>query len=609
MAAALAGVIAVLALSGTLGARRSDVELLDVACKQQLASAAHALGWSSVEAYEKNLRAEGHPVGCRPAQAHSSVPSHALRGVLPHPVQQHSDNIIKWMFGDLFDDHPAKSLHPTALHLAGSPQTASSHVAVQSVIRRDDGSRVHRTAAEKQYDEERSHLNADAEGESRAKQTEGNSLEQEREALRVREARDERRERQDEEERKKLDQMREIPSASKPSRQARAAKPLSPALQLARAASAAGDMWGDEAVPVQPVAEVERRAVRPEDSSIDEREVDQVRSMAAEAKALGYKLVPSGLEQQAEEFGYDLVPRGHARGTASPRPAGMEGTEQARDVPGAEMSYPGQLQLLAEKDVEHRLSALSKTNQAKRLRKQAALEEHLKLEFQVQQDMKKAQLRQQATEKRAAEQFAADEAVSRYKHMLTFPDQSRKALMKIAEEHATGVQHQNAQVAAERKSAGKLAASQLAHYNLLSFDEDEFGKAGSEGSKASPSQRRQQAAKLHAGEQVELPSALQRATQELAAAKAQIARDTLALAAKPPAAAAAAQTGAGGARASPLRSVFESHSAAAHAGGRDGGVASRGKVAGEVPESVATRQLGVQSRPRLAWNGRGIPRF
>jgi len=528
-------------------------------------------------------------------------------------VQQHSDNIIKWMFGDLFDDHPAKSLHPTALHLAGSPQTASGHVAVQSVVRRDDGSRVYRTAAEKQYDEERSHLNADyrerAEGESRAKQTERNSLEQEREALRVREARDERRERQDEEERKKLDQMRGIPS--EPSRQARAAKPLSPALQLARAASAAGDMWGDEAVPVQSVAEkVERRPVRPEDSSIDERKVDQVRSMAAEAKALGYKLVPSGLEQQAKEFGYDLVPRGHARGAASPRPAGMEGAEQARDVAGAEMSSPGQLQLLAEKDAEHRLSALSKTNQAKRLRKQAALEEHLRLEFRVQQDMKKAQLRQQATEKRAAEQFAADEAVSRYKHMLTFPDQSRKALMKIAEEHATGVQHQNAQVAAERKSAGKLAASQLAHYNLLSFDEDDFGKAGSEGSKASPSQQRQEAAKLHAGAQVELPRALQRATQELAAAKAQIARDTLALAAKPPAAAAAAAyTDVGGARASPLRSVFESHSAAPHAGGRDGGVASRGKVAGEVPESVAKRQIAVQSRPRLAWNGRGIPRF
>jgi hypothetical protein len=386
---------------------------------------------------------------------------------------------------------------------------------------------------------------------------------------------------------------------SRPFRQARPAeKPLSPALQLAKAASAAGDMWGDAAVAVQPVAQAPARRgdARPEIRD-GVRKMEQVRSMAEEARALGYKLVPAGLEQQAKEFGYDLVPRG---ATASRQPDGGVTQEDG----GAEMASPGKLEVLAEEDVEHRLSALSQTKQAKRLRKQAALEQRLKLEFQAQHDMKMAQLRQQARAKRAAEQRAADEAVNRYKHMLTFPDQSRAALMKIAEEQATGVQHQNEEVAAERKSAGKLAANQLAHYNLRSFHEDEFHKLGAEGGGlASIASDKDAPAKLDAARHVDMPGALRRATQELAAAKAQIAQDTLALAAKPRATLSRASAGSKHG-ASPLRSVFEAHSTA-----RDAAEGVRGKEGSAVQAGGSPPQEAVRSRPRLSWNGRGIPRF
>ena len=106
---------------------------------------------------------------------------------------------------------------------------------------------------------------------------------------------------------------------------------------------------------------------------------------------------------------------------------------------------------------------------------------------------------------RAAEHRAAEQADTRYSNMLTFPDQTRKvpttaALhmmhththtqthththnpnpqrntqeeMKMLDEHVNGESRKDRQTATERRSAGRRAAAQLAHYNLLSFHEDE----------------------------------------------------------------------------------------------------------------------------------------
>ena len=144
-----------------------------------MAAAASALGWSSVEAYKKNLRAEGKPVGCavptsapaaRPPQMRAPGGAKLAAGP-PHPVQQHSDNIIKWMFGDLFDDHASHSLHPTALHLAGKQFKAKeAPKPAAPVVLRADGSRVHRTAAEKMYDREQHELRVEEREERRYRQ-------------------------------------------------------------------------------------------------------------------------------------------------------------------------------------------------------------------------------------------------------------------------------------------------------------------------------------------------------------------------------------------------------------------------------------------------------
>jgi len=57
--------------------------------------------------------------------------------------------------------------------------------------------------------------------------------------------------------------------------------------------------------------------------------------------------------------------------------------------------------------------------------------------------------------------------------MLSFPDQSQAAKERVVEERMTGENKLHQEVAAARKRAGSEAAQQLAHYNLLSFHEDE----------------------------------------------------------------------------------------------------------------------------------------
>jgi hypothetical protein len=400
---AFVGLLAALALTGALQPRGGAVELLDSACEEQMAAAASALGWSSVEAYKKNLRAEGKPVGCAvpaPAPAARLPQMRAPSGAKPHPVQQHSDNIIKWMFGDLFDDHASHSLHPTALHLAGKPFKAKeAPKPAAPVVLRADGSRVHRTAAEKMYDREQHELRVEEREERRYRQErqehavrgderrsemeleeakvkrEEAKVAQEREVLKEREARVERTERREEEERQELREEEAKASeraAVPPVRgdaemgddEGAATKTAQPTRELVKAFADVGDMWSDHSVPMQAQVPVQAQvpAQVPVKEALNTQAVEAVKTMAEEAKALGYKLVPAGLSKEAKEMGYNLVPR-----SAAPAPAG-DGVEEG----GSEMSmsHPGMLEALAERDVEHQLAELTMSPTAKRLEQQ-----------------------------------------------------------------------------------------------------------------------------------------------------------------------------------------------------------------------------------------------
>jgi len=240
-----------------------------------------------------------------------------------------------------------------------------------------------------------------------------------------------------------------------------------------------------------------------------------------------------------------------------------------------------------------------------------------------------AQLREQSRAKREAEHRNADSTIKRYGTMLSFPDESRHAEMKLLEEHMTGESLQNKQVALERKNAGKLARTQLSHYNLLTFDEDEFKVAHAHtktwqkpavaaASKEAPQQLATRPAgattatrashaptsSVQLQTNVDMPAALELATRELAAARAQIAQDTLTLAARPlplpqPAAARRAPVGreGGGAHREAARPVAVAHTA--HAVVRRGGA--------DVEEREADKASHAKSM--LSWDGKGIPRF
>ena len=286
--------------------------------------------------------------------------------------------------------------------------------------------------------------------------------------------------------------------------------------------------------------------------------------------------VPAGLEKQAQEMGYDIVPS-----SAAPAPAdgGLQLGAAMRAQEGSEMSpsQPGTLEVLAERDVEHQLAELTRSRTAKRLEKQAKLEQRLKLEFQAQSDVKKAELREQARAKRAAEHRAAEQADTRYSNMLTFPDQTRKEEMKMLDEHVNGESRKDRQTATERRSAGRRAAAQLAHYNLLSFHEDEFKSPHARAGATETPHHTALSKSPAAGAASELkspvadmPSALKRATLTLASAEAQIAKDTSALAAAPKSAAAqvrlatrvgARRAGDGKQRASPSARGGDAHTA------------------------------------------------
>ena len=497
-----AGLLVVLALTNafqtTSGVKPAS--LLDAGCEEQMAAAADALGWSSVSAYEKNLRAEGHPVGCvvPGAQPTMAASSNKLAGSKPHAVGQNK-SIMKWMFGDLFDDHPQKSLNPTALHVGGKP-AAAPHLDSNTQVTAKKKPVVHRTAAERSFDkkeareeyelrtvhserhERRIHRQLP---EIRADQQSERGLlavERKENVLREREAHDARVEERVAVERKALQKLRaeEVQASEQMMRQSRqtdAAKPTRPSAParrgLANAMADGGNLWGDTRV-LQPAAAAASAplpvAMRRESSTRrprhddDERSVEQVQTMADEAKALGYKLVPAGLEAKAQQMGYDLVPRATA-----PEPT----VDAAMRAQEGERSAPANLEVLAERDVVHQMSIMTQTKDAKRLQQQARLEARLKLEFKAQHDVKMAQLREQSRAKRAAEHRNADSAIQRYATMLSFPDESRHAEMKLLEEHLTGEKTQDTQVAMERKNAGKLARTQLSQYNLLTFDEDE----------------------------------------------------------------------------------------------------------------------------------------
>ena len=403
---ALVGLLAALALTGALEPRDGAVELLDAGCEAQMAAAASALGWDTVEAYKKNLRAEGKPVDCSaPAAAPAAPQMHAAGGAKlaagPHPVQQHSDNIIKWMFGDLFDDHPSHSLHPTALHLAGHTAAQAPKPAAP-VVRRADGSRVRRTAAERRYDNEQHELrveereerqyraerrehaelgserHSEMEREEARVKREAAKVREERAVLQEREARVARTERKEDEERRELRQEEARAAEGRAARDGDEAtmrdarqrrpetKPLPPTRQLAKALEDAGNMWGDKPVPVPGAQAPARPAHHRHD---DTRSVEAVKTMAEEAKALGYKLVPAGLEKQAQEMGYDIVP---SRAAPAPADGGLQLGAAMRAQEGSEMSpsQPGTLEVLAERDVEHQLAELTRSRTAKRLEKQ-----------------------------------------------------------------------------------------------------------------------------------------------------------------------------------------------------------------------------------------------
>ena len=495
-----AGLLIALALTNafqtTSGVKPAS--LLDAGCEEQMAAAADALGWSSVSAYEKNLRTNGHPVGCvvPGAQPTMAASSNKLAGSMPQAVGQHN-SIMKWMFGDLFDDHPQKSLNPAALHVGGKP-AAAPHLDSNTQVTAKKNPVVHRTAAERSFDKEEAREEHELRTmhserlerrihrqlpEIRADQQSERGLlavERKENALREREAHDARVEERVAVERKALQKLRaeEVQASEQMMRQSRqtdAAKPARPSApaRLANAMADGGNLWGDTRV-LQPAAAAALAplpvAVRRESSTRrphhddDERSVEQVQTIADEAKALGYKLVPAGLEAKAQQMGYDLVPR-----AAAPEPT-VDADMRAQE---GERSAPANLEVLAERDVVHQMSMLTQTKDAKRLQQQARLEARLKLEFRAQHDVKMAQLREQSRAKRAAEHRNADSAIQRYATMLSFPDESRHAEMKLLEEHLTGEKKQDTQVAMERKNAGKLARTQLSQYNLLTFDEDE----------------------------------------------------------------------------------------------------------------------------------------
>jgi len=495
-----AGLLIALALTNafqtTSGVKPAS--LLDAGCEEQMAAAADALGWSSVSAYEKNLRTNGHPVGCvvPGAQPTMAASSNKLAGSMPQAVGQHN-SIMKWMFGDLFDDHPQKSLNPTALHVGGKP-AAAPHLDSNTQVTAKKNPVVHRTAAERSFDKEEAREEHELRTmhserlerrihrqlpEIRADQQSERGLpavERKENVLREREAHDARVEERVAVERKALQKLRaeEVQASEQMMRQSRqtdAAKPARPSApaRLANAMADGGNLWGDTRV-LQPAAAAALAplpvAVRRESSTRrphhddDERSVEQVQTIADEAKALGYKLVPAGLEAKAQQMGYDLVPR-----AAAPEPT-VDADMRAQE---GERSAPANLEVLAERDVVHQMSMLTQTKDAKRLQQQARLEARLKLEFRAQHDVKMAQLREQSRAKRAAEHRNADSAIQRYATMLSFPDESRHAEMKLLEEHLTGEKKQDTQVAMERKNAGKLARTQLSQYNLLTFDEDE----------------------------------------------------------------------------------------------------------------------------------------
>ncbi len=72
-ASMVVGLVALVALTGSLQTRGSAVELLGPWCEAQMVAASQALGWGSVAAYKKNLMAEGQPVGCATPSAHPQM--------------------------------------------------------------------------------------------------------------------------------------------------------------------------------------------------------------------------------------------------------------------------------------------------------------------------------------------------------------------------------------------------------------------------------------------------------------------------------------------------------------------------------------------------------
>lgn len=321
----------------------------------------------------------------------------------------------------------------------------------------------------------------------------------------------------------------------------------------------------------------------------------EVQTMAAEAKALGYKLVPAGLEKEAKQLGYDLVPGNSAAGS----PQGGDGEQTSEAMMRA--GRAAKLQQLAEADVERRISKERKSEDYKRLQAQAALEKRLKLEFRAKHDMKKAQLREQALRKRASERRAAAKAVDRYSNLLSFPDEERKNDLKLLKESQSQEQRKDEAVAAARERARDDAKEQLSHYNLLTFSEDEFGSGTPAHAQESTRQRSSlKVAAASAKTGGEMPTALAKATQELAAARAQLAVDTLKLAAKPAAAGARSLVAA---RSGVARGVH------AHQGGAHVRAGSGASHRGVEEREAEEREVAVHGHPKLEWDGKGIPRF
>ena len=674
----VAGVVAVMTAvkGGAGGAGVGAGVLLSSGCERELAAAASALGWASTAAYVKNLHDNGQPVACdavasgRPVQAASSALGATLSaaGLRPQPVKEHSSNIIKWMFGDLFDDHSQVARHPTALHLGGSPPKA------HGVVRRADGSRVRRTAAERAYDEHRApEQQAEADQDYRAagrpdgRAGRGDELDHERRELRAREAHDERVEQRlaDQEQEIKADAAAERRVADDDDNGGDASGDGSLAHrhhglvearardrgQLAKATSAMVHLWDDKNEPVAQSAARGYSSHTHTRAAAPAMPADEVRKMETEARALGYKLVPAGLEAEAKRLGYALVPRqshaessptGHASSDApastggdgarmnwprdddAPAAAGASGVGADEPVAAQEMgdaqmqaAKPAKLMELAARDVERKMEESMdrehRSKTAKRLRSQAALETRLKIEFKTQRDIAKAKLHEQAARSRADEQAVADQTIAHYSHLLTFPDQRRPKVVGMTSRIREDLKDKA--VEAARADAGKVARAQLSHYNLLTFDEDEFD-TDTKKSQASKPQTPEEAAVdqaplgQQARTQLNMPTALQRASQALAAARAQIAKDTMKLAAAkphpPPAASSSSAVGApqnsDGGHSEPKA---QQHQQAPRRGKHEHSVAPASKASVEETETGRARQ----GRPMLQWDGKGIPRF